>query len=241
MSTVEALKPSPLQVTRRGVLLTLALAGSAAAAVYLTPHLREVEDAPDLNKSVPPVIGSWRELPNPMQQVALNTGGEATIDQPYDQTVMRSYVNDRGNIIHLALAWGRKQRQEIKIHKPEFCYRAQGYTVSHIERVKLPIHSPKTGEEVTAIRLNTQDRNGIAEVVSYWIRIGEIYSPGGLDTRVHILRQGLLGKIPDGILVRVSQRVDREADPVAAYQLQEKFLGELLAAVPAATRTLLLN
>lgn len=241
MSTVEALKPSPLQVSRRGVLLTLALAGSAGAAVYFTPQLREVSDAPDLNKSVPAVIGPWRELPNPMQQVALNTGGEATIDQPYDQTVMRSYVDGKGHLIHLALAWGRKQRQEIKIHKPEFCYRAQGYSVSHIQRVKLPIHSPKTGEEVTAVRLNTQDRNGMTEVVSYWIRIGEVYSPGGLDTRIHILKQGLLGKIPDGILVRVSQRIDREADPAAAYQLQENFLSQLLAAVPASTRTLLLN
>lgn len=241
MSTVDALKPSPLLVTRRGVLLTLALAGSAAGAIYLTPQLREVDDAPDLNKTVPSVIGSWRELPNPMQQVALNTGGEATIDQPYDQTVMRSYVNAQGKVIHLALAWGRKQRQEIKIHKPEFCYRAQGYSVSHIERVKLPIHSPKTGEEVSAVRLNTMDRNGTREVVSYWIRIGEVYSPGALDTRLHILKQGLAGRVPDGILVRVSQRIDREADPSAAYQLQENFLSQLLAAVPPATRTLLLN
>ncbi len=38
---------------------------------------------------------------------------------------LRSYVNANGDVVMLALAYGRHQRQEIKIHRPELCYTSQ--------------------------------------------------------------------------------------------------------------------
>jgi len=42
---------------------------------------------------------------------------------------MRAYQNSQGQIVYLALAWGEQQRQEVKIHRPDLCYVAQGFKV----------------------------------------------------------------------------------------------------------------
>ena len=47
------------------------------------------------------------------------------------------------------------------------------------------------------------------------------------------LREGFAGRIPDGMLVRVSSI---SKDPAAAYAAQQAFVAELLAAMPAADR-----
>ena len=55
--------------------------------------------------------------------------GETDPEAPYDDVLMRSYTNAHGEVVMLALAYGRHQRQEIKIHRPELCYTSQGYAV----------------------------------------------------------------------------------------------------------------
>lgn len=241
MNTDKAPKASNGLVSRRTVLLTVALVGAAAGAVALTPDVRDIGEVPDLGTAVPRTVGQWTELSNAFQQVALSTGDDPSFSNPYDQTVMKSYRNQHGDVLHLALAWGKKQRQEIKIHKPEFCYRAQGYEVEDQEQMQFNVNSPSSGKKVDGVRLRTTDRNGVTELVSYWIRIGKIYSPGTFATRFHILEQGLEGHIPDGILVRVSQRGGQEADMQARYKAQEDFVLDLVAALPEEARALLLR
>ncbi|HST00231.1 MAG TPA: exosortase-associated EpsI family protein, partial [Usitatibacter sp.] len=48
------------------------------------------------------------------------------------------------------------------------------------------------------------------------------------------LASGMRGVVPDGMLVRVSSR---SSDPTAAYAAQQRFIGQLLGAVPAGTAT----
>jgi hypothetical protein len=45
------------------------------------------------------------------------------------------------------------------------------------------------------------------------------------------VRNGLAGRVPDGMLVRVSSLSD---DPAAAYAAQQSFIASFLAALPAA-------
>jgi hypothetical protein len=59
--------------------------------------------------------------------------------------------------------------------------------------------------------------------------------------RYYIFKEGLKGKAPDGILVRVSQIVaDLNSGSVARYRLQERFIGDLVRAMPTYARRLLL-
>ncbi len=55
------------------------------------------------------------------------TADEPNMDRPYDDVLMRAYGNSQGDIVLLAVAYGRNQRQEVKIHRPDVCYTAQGF------------------------------------------------------------------------------------------------------------------
>ncbi|MEQ1622913.1 MAG: exosortase C-terminal domain/associated protein EpsI, partial [Methylococcales bacterium] len=79
------------------------------------------------------------------------------------------------------------------------------------------------------------------EAVSYWIRLGNSFPMSGLQMRLKILREGLKGKIDDGVLVRVSTLIEDESEAPAAYELQEKFLADLLADVQEVSPDLLVS
>jgi EpsI family protein len=137
----------------------------------------------------------------------------------------------------LALAYGREQRQEVKIHRPELCYVSQGFAVKgkSTEMVEIgqgapvPVHRLLTGNEA---RL---------EPVTYWIRIGDRLVDNAWESRAAIFMDGLQGKIPDGILVRVSTVVKAGADVPAAYAVQEAFLKDLLNVLSGPAKTALLG
>jgi len=77
--------------------------------------------------------------------------------------------------------------------------------------------------------------------VAYWIRIGALYSESAVDTRRHILLEGLRGRVPDGVLVRASRVIAHPADAAAAYPSLERFLEELTAAVAPSRRSVLVQ
>jgi EpsI family protein len=229
-------------LTGKSLLIAGTLVVSAAAARLLTPTLHAIENAPQLEQSLPKVIDAWHFVPSPFVQVGLTTGGaaETSMDQPYDQSILRSYRDNHGNLINVAVAWGERQRQEIKIHRPELCYPAQGFQVIKLENTTFPLNTP-AGEPVTGKRMLTKDRNGQIEAVSYWIRIGGVYSDSAWKTRMHILQEGLAGRIPDGVLVRVSQRIPDGTNLEAVYQRQEAFAARLATLTDAGSRALLVR
>ncbi|HEY1399697.1 exosortase C-terminal domain/associated protein EpsI, partial [Roseateles sp.] len=164
---------------------------------------------------------------------------ETVQEQPYDQTVMRTYVNSQGQRIMLALAWGERQRQDVKVHRPEVCYPAQGYAV----RKLAPGPSIATGaraEPVPTTEILTEGGGGY-EAVRYWIRIGGMYGGDGLAARWYILNEGFRGRIPDGVLVRASQRLPQAGAEPQSQALMASFLSDLVAAVPAPARTMLVR
>ena len=82
---------------------------------------------------------------------------------------------------------------------------------------------------------------GYTELVSYWIRIGSVYSESAWETRGHILTEGIQGRVPDGVLVRASRVVTDEVDAAAVHSSLEGFLAELVATAPADARRLMVH
>ncbi|MFJ5444673.1 exosortase C-terminal domain/associated protein EpsI [Methylobacillus methanolivorans] len=201
-------------------------------AIYFKPHLSVEAKNVNLNAIVPKEFGVWKELETAVPQIdlAARRDGEPSIDSPYDQTVMRTYVNDKGDVIMLALAYGKSQRQEVKIHRPELCYVAQGFSVNYLASTKVNLES--LDQAIDATYLNTISNNR-KELVLYWIRIGNLISTSAWKTRFYILKKGLDGEIVDGILVRTSQIYDRIEDTNSSLEIQKKFLSEMLKATPA--------
>lgn len=221
----------------------LLIAGGVMLAVVLsviaTPQLVEAGNAPKFEDTIPREFGVWRELPNRFTQVSLATGAEAELNQPYDQVLMRTYVNDKGDQVMLALAWGMQQRQEKKIHRPDLCYVAQGYRVSQIAPATFS-GLDGSGREVLGKHMLAASGREV-EAVAYWIRIGSLYSENAFETRIHILKEGLAGRIPDGILVRASQRLAGSESTEDSFSLMHQFLSDLVAATPASARELLVR
>jgi len=220
----------------RVVLLAAAMLSAVAAAFALTPHTREHAAAPPLAQLVPARFGAWHEIALAARAVDPRTQG-ATNDReaPYDDVLMRAYANDRGDVVVLALAYGASQRQEVKIHRPELCYEAQGFKVLKRSPVDIPLAgaAPAGGARML---VRGADR---VEAVSYWIRIGDIYSRNPWRTRAHIFSEGIAGNVLDGMLVRVSQILPEAGGATAErYALQEEFLAELVQSLPASARTL---
>lgn len=223
---------------RTSLLICASLLCAAVGALVATPRLVEVENPTSLEEQVPRRFGDWKERPNPYVQVSLTTGNEPNLNQPYDQVVMRTYVNSRGQEVMLALAWGRKQRQEVKVHRPDLCYVAQGYQVKSLNPVTFANIAGASGT-VTGKRMVAMNNRG-GEAVSYWIRIGSLYSEDAIDTRLHILKEGLSGRIPDGILVRASQPIRNTYEAENAWPVLEGFLAELSAAMAGVGQSRLL-
>lgn len=229
---------SRFSFSAKGLIIGLTLLAAAVGARMLTPTLHGMGDVPQLETTLPKTIGEWQLIETATVQVALST--DTSMDQPYNQSVMRSYTDDKGHVVNLAVAWGERQRQEIKIHRPELCYPAQGLQVVDLTDVTFPIHSTN-GTNVIGKRMLTRDHNGQFEVVSYWIRIGSVYSDSAWQTRKHIFTEGMAGRIPDGVLVRVSQRAADQSQLDAIYKRQENFAQQLVAQTEPRTRELLVR
>jgi EpsI family protein len=211
---------------------------SAIASVILTPTYKTLSTPPNLEKDIPLNILQWTNRVSPYAQVSTNPVTQAISDSIYDQVLARAYEDKSGNQIMLAIAFSQEQRQEIKIHRPEVCYPAQGYQMlqsnDHVFKVSgypYPIYGKQQ---------IFKNENRI-EAVSYWIRLGDAYPKTGLEMRIKILRDGLKGKLDDGVLVRVSSVINNESEAQAAFEIHERFIENLLNAASNTSLNLLVT
>lgn len=201
-----------------------------AAASALPPLLRPAPApaAPDfaLEALIPPAFGEWRVelVPPPVDPVAA-----ARAERVYGQTLARSYVDAQGRRIMLSVAYGTSQvGDSMQAHRPEYCYKAQGFTLSPATDTRLD-----TGVAELPLRRLVAQRGDRSEPISYWMTIGTDAMLPGLSRKLAQLGHGLAGSAPDGLLVRVSSL---ETEPAAAYALHDRFIGELVAALPPEAR-----
>jgi len=174
-----------------------------------------------------------------MEQVSPDLTNDAAkvSDRPiYDQVLTRTYRHrSSGDVVMLTLAYGRRQVQEFKIHRPELCYYSQGYDVRFIGRSLIEL---RPGLIVASNQLLTRNRARY-EPVTYWIRIGDQIAMNAWDMRWLIFKDGISGSVPDGMLVRVSSLVNSESDSMSALELHKNFLSDLYQTLPATSRDVL--
>lgn len=218
------------------LVLGVAMIATSLGVKWLQPELPSIRASASLAQSIPTQFGDWKEVSYAADQIdpGKGTADEPNMDRPYDDVLMRAYGNSRGDIVLLAVAYGRNQRQEVKIHRPDVCYTAQGFELVERSPTALPFNVHGTRMLVKA--------PGRTEAVSYWIRIGDVFTENPWTIRYHILKQGLAGKAVDGVLVRAS-RIEQTngVAPAARYRMQEQFLGDLMHALPPSARRLLLG
>lgn len=222
---------------RRAAILLAVMIVTAAASEFVRP-MSVAAPHPPLAQMIPAAFAEWRVLPeltrNVVNPETVNQG-DLNMRQPYSDVLMRVYGNPRGDRIMLAIAYGAEQRQEVKIHRPELCYTSQGFEI--LSRYKSTIATTAGPSRATRLLVFGPGR---VEAVSYWIRIGDLQNADAVQTRLYLFSQALKGRVVDGVLVRASQIVGSvNGSSDGSYQLQERFLSDLLAALDPSMRSIL--
>ena len=201
---------------------------ASVGAILARPTTKVADlEAISLERMVPKHFGEWREEPQRIVQV-VNPQTQELLDKLYSEVLSRVYVNASGYRVMLSLAYGSDQRGALQAHKPEVCYPAQGFALHKNEPVEL---ATKFGA-IPARRLLTSLRSR-HEPVTYWFTVGDKAVEGKLQKRLVELRFGLTGRIPDGMLFRVSSI---DTDSARAFAMQEQFVQQLLEGVSPSER-----
>ena len=212
----------------RYILVGAAMFLAAGLTIAVTPReLVGKGQIPDLEQMVPKHFGSWT-IDSSVMPVLVSPDVQAQLDKIYGQTLARTYKNDVGHRVMLSVAYGGNQSDSMSVHRPEVCYTAQGFQIlsQQVQQVVTRMGS------IPATRLVALHgpRN---EPITYWITVGNRPVLPGVQQKLAQLRYGLTGKVPDGMLIRVSS-IGR--DNAAEYALQDAFLSDLIQSVDASSR-----
>jgi EpsI family protein len=211
------------------VSLAVLMGAASVGGIAARPSIKAADRGQGitLETTVPKQFGDWVEMPERGSQV-VNPQTKELLDKLYSQTLTRIYVDKSGYQIMLSLAYGDDQRGGLQAHRPEVCYPAQGFTLGKVEDGALPTQFGPI--EVRRLTTSLKTRN---EPVTYWLTVGDQIIRSKLDKRIAEIRLGLTGQIPDGLLFRVSS-IDN--DSTHAFRMQQRFVADMMAAVPGTTR-----
>jgi EpsI family protein len=215
-------------------ILGVAMAGTTALTGALTPTQKVADARADfsLEAMIPKSFAGWTVdtsvvplTPDPTQK--------ELIAALYDQTLSRTYVNTQGQRVMLSIAYGGDQSKQLQLHLPEVCYVAQGFDMVKDRRDELA-----TGFGKVPVKRLVARQNARNEPITYWITIGDKAVKSGLDQKMQRFMYGLSGRIPDGMLVRVSTI---GADEAGAWKVQDRFVNQMLRAVDPQARVRLMG
>ncbi|MDO9149912.1 MAG: EpsI family protein [Methylotenera sp.] len=213
----------------RNIIIAVLMFITSGVALALRPTERIADEGPavDLETIIPKQFGDWQEEPLRVSQI-VNPQQKQVLDEIYTQILSRTYINNKGERIMLSIAYGADQSDAKQLHYPEVCYPAQGFQII----------SSKYDEVITSVG-NVRVKRMMAilgdrtEPVTYWSTVGNKVVVGGKETKLEQLRYGFKGKIPDGLLFRVSSINN---DPAEGYMLQDDFLNQIVTSMPINNR-----
>jgi EpsI family protein len=212
-------RPWPLRVLLAAFAVLLAI----GAAAMVPPPVKKVAGF-ELESMVPRQFGDWRLDPS-IVPVSLSPDVQAQLDTLYEQVLARAYVNSRGQRVMLSIAYGGDQRDALRSHRQEVCYRAQGFTIQNLSVADTAVN----GRVIPLSRFEAR-RSGRVEPVTYWMTMGRDVIVRRGDRLIAQVKQGIVERsVPDGMVVRISS-VD--PDLTHAYGQHLEFLDALMHAMP---------
>jgi EpsI family protein len=214
--------------------LGLSMAATSALTDALTPKLKvaDIQARFSLESMIPTSFSGW-SVDNSSVPLKPDPQRQSVLEKIYDQTLSRTYVNAAGERVMLSIAYGGDQSRALQVHLPEVCYVAQGF-----EMVKAGGGTLATRFGELPVKRLVARQNARNEPITYWITMGDKTITSGIERKIQRLAYGLAGKVPDGMLVRVSTVQASERD---AYQLQDRFVTQMLDALPARDRVRLVG
>lgn len=234
-----AASASAVSIRRTSIAPWLAAAWMAAClgfATWVTPHATWYErlGRPDYAALVPASFGDWVDARDSDAGLVSPAQGEA-LRTVYSQIVSRTYLHrPTGRRLMLSLAYGEVQQGASQLHRPESCYSSQGFAIRSLEPGRLSLG----GRNLGVFRM-TGVIGSRTEQVTYWIRMGDRVLDGPpFQLNLTRMAMGVEGMVADGLLFRVSEITP---DAASAHGLEDDFVRDLLATVPATTQATLIG
>lgn len=204
-------------VSFKHLVIGLCMFAAAGMALALKPTVKVADSGPkiDLETLIPKAFGDWK-IDTTIAPLIADPELEARLGKIYNQTLTRTYVNARNERVMLSIAYGGDQSDNMAVHKPEVCYPAQGFQILKSPR----IGAFSTGEGDIPVKRLVAGQGPRVEPITYWTTVGGVVEVHGLKWKLQQLKFGLTGRIPDGLLFRVSSIQEDES---RAYQIQDDF------------------
>jgi EpsI family protein len=185
----------------------------------------------DLGRLIPKTIGGWRAAE--ATGVILPEEGDLS-KSTYDEVLARVYLKDDSPPVMLLIAYGGNQSGNMQLHRPEACYPAAGFSLSDVRNVNIEVGGGKS-IPARAMQAAAAERQ---EHVVYWTRIGNEFPLSPSKQRWAVVRSNLKGRVPDGVLVRISVLGDNPAETLAPLQ---QFVLSLTSTASPVVRALLVG
>jgi len=216
-------------LSRRMLLIGAGSAATAALAGVMTPRRYE----PGVSRArladvIPQTVGPW----------TMETGGAFILPEDkaastaYDQVFTRSFTAPTGPDIMLLIAHGAALSGLMRVHRPETCYVSSGFDIRGLHSLDIAV--PPAPAIAAQTFLGVRDDR--VESVLYWTRIAGFFPRDLTAQRLVMLRLGLEGVIPDGVLVRISALGAGETTSAL-----KQFAGDLVRQSGPAARALLIG
>lgn len=194
---VEDKKVLNVDLSRRNMMVGLALAGASAVAFARQPAVANpIVPESEFEAWVPKRFGAWETV---SQSGVVLPPPDALSDRLYDNLVTRVFVAPELPPVMLLLAYNNAQDGVLQVHRPEFCYPVGGFELSETRDIALEAK----GHTVPANFFTATAPNRV-EQVAYFTRLGSAYPRKWSEQRIAVMRANLAGEIPDGMMMRVS-------------------------------------
>ncbi|MBZ0069833.1 MAG: EpsI family protein [Thiobacillus sp.] len=209
-------------ISFKHLVIGVCMFAAAGLALALKPTEKIADAGPqiDLETLIPRQFGDWK-IDTTIVPLIADPELQAKLDKIYNQTLTRTYINSRNERIMLSIAYGGEQSDSMAVHKPEVCYPAQGFQI-----MKSLTGTFSTGEGDIPVKRLVATQGRRIEPITYWTTVGDTaVISSSVKWKLNQIKYGLTGKIPDGLLFRISSI---QADENAAYQVQDDFARALL-------------
>ncbi len=213
-------------MNRRDLLIGGACLAAVGGSELLRPHkVVKLKDETKLADLVPRRFDHWTSEDG--GEIVLPKTPNSLSSRLYSDTVARIYSPIDGETnppVMLVIAYGSAQNDLLQLHRPESCYPAVGFSVTHRRLAYIPLgrRVMLPGVELTA--LNSER----TEDIVYWTRLGEYLPQTAAEQRSDRFKTAMQGIVSDGMLVRCSTlRTGAEPQFKALYG----FISELVNSI----------
>lgn len=194
-----------LAFDRRSIVIGVGLGAVGGLSLFRTPKPLQKPISPNsFRDGIPSQVAGWTSRRS--TEIVLPALDEG--DKIYENIETRIYEGQGLPSIMFLIAFSSVQFNNIQVHRPEVCYSVAGYPIIWTKPTLIDIKQRRyQGRELAA------DRNGLNERIIYFVRVADKFATTWPQQRIAMAQSYLAGKIPDGVLFRVSMFEQPGQDP----------------------------